>query len=139
MGLKNVFSKPKPDDADPLAHAPVLVDTTFVHARDAGGYALATVLCERYAEHEGLAIESDLLTAAEHRGHKLIVDLSKVLMLASAGIGSLIKVHQTCAQAGGKLAICNIDPNITQMLKVAKMDRLFVLADTPADAAKRLA
>lgn len=138
MGLRNVFSKSKPD-ADPLADAPVLVDTAYVHARDGGAFALATVLSERYAEHEGQAIESDLLSAAERCGHRLVVDLSKVLMLASAGIGSLIKVHQTCAGKGGKLAICNIDPNITQMLKIAKMDRLFVLADTPADAATRIA
>lgn len=137
MGLRNVFSKSKGDDA-PADEAPVIVETAFVRAHDAGGVALATVLSERYAEHEGQAIESDLLAAAERCGHRLIVDLSKVLMLASAGIGSLIKVHQTCEGRGGKLAICNIDPNITQMLKIAKMDRLFVLADTPADAAKRL-
>lgn len=134
MGL---FSK-KPREDAPAPTGPVVVSSTFVEARDTGAHIHATLLSERYTEREALAIESDLLGVAPQRSHRLLVDMSRVLLLASAGIGSLIQVHKACNAAGGKLVLYNIDEQVRMMLAVAKLDRLLAMADSPADATKRL-
>lgn len=127
MGLKDLFNKPKKDAAP--AETP-LSQTTHAVVVDAEGVAVATVLCERYSEHEAKPIEHDLLDAAAKCAHKLVVDMSKVAMLASAGIGSLISLHQACAKAGGKLVICALDPQIEKMLKLTRMDKMLVIVDS---------
>lgn len=134
MGLKDIFNKKK--DA-PVAETP-LAATSHAQIVDAGGVALATVLCERYSEHESKPIEHDLLEAAARCAHKLIIDMSKVAMLASAGIGSLISLHQACAKAGGKMVICAIDPQIEQMLKLTRMDRMLVIVPTREQAVETI-
>ena len=138
MGLKNVFSR-KPSDDETPATGPVIASTTFVEARDLTSHVQASLKTERYTEREAMAIESDLLGAAATRAHKLAVDLGQVVMLASAGIGSLIQLHNACEKSGGKLVLCNIDPQVKSMLAVARIDRLLTIVDSPADARKRLA
>lgn len=131
MGLKDLFSKSKgPDQPN---ETPV-AETTHAQIAESNGIAVATVLCERYSEHESKPIENDLLEAASKRGHKLIIDMSKVAMLASAGIGSLISLHQACTKAGGKLVVCAIDPQIGQMLKLTRMDKMLNIAPTREQA-----
>jgi anti-sigma B factor antagonist len=132
MGLKDLFNKPKKDAAQPET---VLTDSSHARAVDAGGVAVATVLCERYSEHEAKPLEHDLLSAAARCGHRLIVDMSKVAMLASAGIGSLISLHQACAKAGGQLVVCHLDPQIAQMMKLTRMDKMLVIAENRDAAA----
>ncbi|MEQ8850486.1 MAG: STAS domain-containing protein [Phycisphaerales bacterium] len=133
MGL---FSKKsKPADDTPIE---VIGETSYIRAHNAGGFLLAEVIPEKYSEHEATAIQTDVLAHADTFANKIVMDLAHVQMLASAGIGSLIQLHQSCQRAGGKLVLCNIDDNIRMMLGVAKMDRLLHLATDRADAAGKL-
>ncbi len=127
MGLKDIFSK-KQAAAD-TAGTP-LSSSTYADVSDVSGVAVATVLCERYSEHESKPLEHDLLEAAARCGHKMIVDMSKVTMLASAGIGSLISIHQACAKSGGKLVICALDENIAKLMTMTRMDKMLHIVDT---------
>ncbi len=133
MGLKDLFGKPK--DRPARDETPI-AETSHARIVDAGGVAVATIMCERYSEHEAKPIESDLLDAAARCAHRLVVDMSKVAMLASAGIGSLISLHQACAKAGGKLVVCAIDPQIEQMLRLTRMDRMLVIVPSREQAAE---
>jgi|TARA_R110000782_G_scaffold57258_35_gene119895 anti-anti-sigma factor len=135
MGLKDLFGKKQ---ADPAPEGTPLAETTHAQIVDAGGIAVATVLCERYSEHEAKPIEHDLLDAAARCAHKLVIDMSKVAMLASAGIGSLISLHHACAKAGGRLVICALDPQIAQMLKLTRMDKMLTIVESRDAAAQAL-
>ena len=133
MGL---FSRKSKSDAPELGD--VLTETHAVRTHDAGDHVLAEVLHPKYSEHEATAIQTDILNAAPNAGHKVVIDMAHVQMLASAGIGSLIQIHQACASAGGKMVLCNLDENIRMMLGVAKMDRMFAIATDRADAARKV-
>lgn len=132
MGLKDLFSKKQPAAE---ASATPMSSSTYAEVAEQSGVAVATVLCERYSEHESKPLEHDLLEAASKCGHKIIVDMSKVTMLASAGIGSLISLHQACAKAGGKLVICALDENIAKLMTMTRMDKMLNIVDTRAAAA----
>ncbi|MEM9374463.1 MAG: STAS domain-containing protein [Planctomycetota bacterium] len=131
MGLKDLFNR-KQQTAEP-APTP-LSSSTFAEIEQVSGVALATVLCERYSEHESKPLEHDLLDAASQCGHKLVVDMSKVTMLASAGIGSLISLHQACAKAGGKMVVCALDENIAKLMTMTRMDKMLNIVDTRSAA-----
>ncbi len=132
MALKNLFGK----KSDASATETPLATTTHAEIVEIGGVAVATVLCERYSEHEAKPIEHDLLTAASGCANKLVIDMSKVTMLASAGIGSLITLHQACAKSEGKMAVCALDPMIEKMLRLTRMDKMLVIVPTREQALK---
>lgn len=135
MSLRSLFGKHERKDNP--AETP-MVSTAHTRIVDQGGVAVATILCERYSEHESRPLEHELLDAAARCAHRLVIDMSKVAMLASAGIGSLISLHQACVKAGGKMVVCALDPSIEQLMKMTRMDKLLVIVPTRADAADAL-
>lgn len=141
MALGRFFNRPKDDDRKPDG-APTggepLLDSVHASAIGRGSFAEAKVKCERIAEREGPILLAELAEAAKSRSNKLIVDLSDVYMISSAGIGSLVQLHRACAQ-GGKLVLFGLNDELLAMLKVARLDRLFTILPTRDKAVEGLA
>lgn len=131
MALKKLFGKDKPGPA-PIT-GPVIAESTHIRAVNSEGVVVATVLTERVSDHESTPLTNELLSAASGYNHRLVIDLSPVTMLASAGIGMLVQLHNACAAGGGKLVVAGLDKDIHEMLTMTRMDKLLTLADTPAD------
>jgi|GEM_PF-3097821 len=131
-----LFGKSKSSGDTPL-DGPVILETTHCRVIDAGGVAIATVLTPKVSEHESTPLTNELTQAADKTRSNLIIDLSHVAMLASAGIGMLVQIHNACKAGGGKLAVAGLDKDIHEMLTMTRMDKLLDLQTTPADARAR--
>lgn len=70
--------------------------------------------------------------AAGHR--KLIVDLSKVEFVDSAGLGSLIGGMRTARQAGGDLRIANPSEQSRMLLSLTSLDQVLKISPTLKEA-----
>src|SRR5688500_14781379 len=74
-------------------------------------------------------------TAAIGAGHhKLIVDLSKVEFVDSAGLGSLIGGMRTARQAGGDLRIANPSDQAKMLLSLTSLDQVLKIHPTVEEA-----
>jgi anti-sigma B factor antagonist len=47
--------------------------------------------------------------------------------MSSAALGKLITLNKKVQAAGGKLILCNIDPQIREVFEITKLDKLFVI------------
>ena len=47
------------------------------------------------------------------------------LFLSSAALGKLITLNRKLQSAGGKLVLCNIDPQIYEVFEITKLNKLF--------------
>lgn len=56
----------------------------------------------------------------------MIIDLSKVTFMDSAGIGLIMGRMKRVSSVGGKLSIRNPKPEITKILKMSKVDNLII-------------
>ena len=65
----------------------------------------------------------------------LIVDMGGVDFIASVGIRSLIRPSQSLAMRGGKLAVANLNPQISEFFKLTGLDQMFRVYESVADAA----
>ncbi|MGI6123959.1 MAG: anti-sigma factor antagonist [Acetivibrionales bacterium] len=54
----------------------------------------------------------------------MILDLSRVTFMDSAGIGLIMGRRQRVSSVGGKLSIINPKPEIIKMLKMSNVDKL---------------
>jgi len=70
------------------------------------------------------------LTAAE----RLLIDLSEVPFMDSAGLGALIGGIRRVREAGGEVTVACSRPALTRLLHTTGFDRIVVVADTPAAA-----
>jgi len=88
----------------------------------------------RIAEREAALLEEELLAAVEDGATSVVVDLSDVPMIASAGLGALMMAHKQCRAKGGSVRLVGPQPLVRQVLEITKLTKLFQIHATLADA-----
>jgi anti-sigma B factor antagonist len=63
---------------------------------------------------------------------RVTLDFRKVKFMSSSMLGKLIQVHKKAGEFKVKLKFCSIDPEIRQVFKITKLDKIF---DIEADEA----
>lgn len=69
----------------------------------------------------------------------IILDLSDMTIIASAGLGCLIRIQKEAEQAGVHLVLVKPKKEAWRSLEITRLDRLFAHADTVEEAAGLLA
>lgn len=110
--------------------------STFLRVEHAGGVAVARVLVEKVASREAEILETELGSAAESASHRVAVDLSRVTLLSSIGIGALVNLHKRCKARGGAMSIFGLSEELSTMLKITSLDKIFKLAKDESSAIK---
>jgi anti-sigma B factor antagonist len=69
---------------------------------------------------------------------KLLIDMSAVPFVDSAGLGALIGGIRRAREAGGDVAVCCNRPTLTRLLHTTGFDRIVTVTETVDEAAKSL-
>lgn len=97
---------------------------------------IAIVRSEKVGGREAQILETELRKAAPTRQWRMVIDLSDVTLLASMGLGLLVTMHKEASNNGGKVAICGLQPEIMQLLKVTHLERVLKIHPDRASALK---
>jgi len=65
---------------------------------------------------------------------KLLISFANVDHLSSAALGTLITVNNKVRAKNGQLRLANIDPQIYEVFKITKLDRIFQIYETTEKA-----
>ena len=65
---------------------------------------------------------------------KLVLNLANVNMIDSAGLGTLVSVHQSAHSQGASLRLCNLGSRTNELLQMTKVVTVFQVSNTEADA-----
>ena len=98
--------------------------TTHLAVENTDRAVVAVVRCEKVGGREAQIIEEDLRKAAPARSWRMVIDLKEVTLLASMGLGLLVTMHKEASSHGGKLAICGLNADIIQLLRVTHLERV---------------
>lgn len=67
---------------------------------------------------------------------KLLISFTNVDHLSSAALGTLITVNNKIRAASGQLKLSDIDPQIYEVFVITKLNKLFDIHETAAEALK---
>jgi len=71
-------------------------------------------------------IREQLFSLVDDQGlRKLLLNFGNVEFLSSAALGKLITLNKKLQAAGGRLILCNIDPQIHEVFEITKLDKFF--------------
>ena len=70
----------------------------------------------------------------EHAPTRLVLNFTDITYLDSATLGVLIEARKAVAGNNGQVALTNLSPQIRGLIGIMKLDTVFVIADTEADA-----
>ena len=71
-------------------------------------------------------IGEQLFSLVDEQGRKkVLLNFGNVEYLSSAALGKLITLNKKLQAAGGRLILCNIDPQIYEVFEITKLDKIF--------------
>jgi anti-sigma B factor antagonist len=64
----------------------------------------------------------------------IVVNLARVTMIDSSGIGTMIRCHSAVSAAGGKLKIAGANHTVREAFRVTRLDKVFEFHDNETGA-----
>ncbi len=71
-----------------------------------------------------------LLTAIEGGVFQIVVDVEQMNYINSMGIGAMVDAYNRVKQSDGALALVNPSKELSQLLKILRLDKLFKYVST---------
>ena len=75
-----------------------------------------------------------LQVVADHNAPAVVLNLSRLTFAATMVLGKFIELHKKLAQQGKKLILCNITPEIKEILTLSRLHKLFSIQETSEKA-----
>jgi anti-sigma B factor antagonist len=75
--------------------------------------------------NETVELETLLRTLGDEGNLKLVIDLDKVELLTSRPLGVLVAAHANYTRRGGRIALCNVDTRIRNILVITQLVKVF--------------
>ncbi len=80
-------------------------------------------------------LENSIMALIEQvSGINLIINFCNIKFLTSSALGLLIRVIKKMHETGGKLKLCSIDPKILEVFTITRLDKVFEIYDSQAEA-----
>jgi len=77
----------------------------------------------------------DTISTAQKKGYKnIILDMSQMEFISSAGVGSILGTIESSREAGGDIIICNASDNILHIFRVLDLTDYLTIKNNTAEA-----
>ena len=97
------------------------------------GFLDSKILDSQRIEQVGRELQ-DVVPGAIHK--KLLLNFNGVSFMSSAMITKLVMLNKTCKAQSVNLKFCDVSPNVLEVFKITKLNKLF---DIQGEEAKALA
>lgn len=79
-------------------------------------------------------LRSDLMALADTQPAKLVLNLSGVTYMDSSGVAKLVELMQRLKRQRIELVLCYLVPRVFAIFEIARLDRVFTIAESEAAA-----
>ncbi len=95
-----------------------------------------------------VAVEGQLIVANRHElkqivqdamdqgARRFVIDFTRTAYIDSSGLGALVSMSKRVRQGGGDLRLSGLNEDLRSLFDLTKLDTLFAISDTPAEAVK---
>src|SRR6266581_5234347 len=107
-----------------------------LEVEDIGDVTVVSFTDKKILDEQNIqVIGEQLFSLVDELGRrKLLLNFGNVEYLSSAALGKFITLNKKVQAAGGRLILCNIDPQIREVFEITKLDKLFVIKGDEQEA-----
>lgn len=105
--------------------------SSYLGVEERGDVVVARFLLPQLTDELNVEqLGTELFSLAEHYGFlRVVVDLQSVELVTSSIVGKLIMLHRRLHRNEGKLAICNLQPRVDDVMRTSRLNEFFHIAD----------
>ena len=98
-----------------------------LEVEDIGDITVVNFVDKKILDEQNIqVIGEQLFSLVDQDGRrKLLLNFGNVEYLSSAALGKLITLNKKLQAVGGRLILCNIDPQIYEVFEITKLDKFF--------------
>jgi anti-anti-sigma factor len=90
---------------------------------------MADNICEmrpkgRIDSATGPAFEKDVLQQIDQGQRRMLIDFAELIYISSAGLRVVLLAAKRMKSAGGKLALCSLNPQIAEVFEISGFSRI---------------
>lgn len=106
-------------------------DSRHIDLGEVGDVTIARFVDKKILDESVIQeVQNELIKLIEVDGRKKIVlNFDVVEFLSSAALGGFVRVNKIAKADGGKVALCNIRPEIMEVFKITQLHRIFTIVD----------
>lgn len=83
---------------------------------------------------------SESLSSISFRDHRaILIDMSKVEFLDSAGLMCLVSAHRLAKELGKRFSICSLTPSVRMIFELTQLDQSLEIFESTAEFAEFIA
>jgi anti-sigma B factor antagonist len=107
-----------------------------LEAEEIGDVTVVNFMDRKILDEQNIqVIGEQLFSLVDESGRKkLLLNFGNVEYMSSAALGKLITLNKKVQAVGGKLVLCNIDPQIREVFEITRLDKLFVIRGDEQEA-----
>lgn len=79
-------------------------------------------------------LKQKILEALEAGGRKFLIDFTHTGYIDSSGLGVLVSLSKKIRDEGGELKLAGLNEDLRTLFELTKLDTLFAISNTAADA-----
>ena len=100
-----------------------------LEVEDIGDVTVVNFVDRRILDEQNIQIIGEqLFSLVDEVGRrKILLNFGNVEFLSSAALGKLIALHKKLQAVGGRLILCNIDPEIYEVFEITRLDKFFTI------------
>jgi anti-sigma B factor antagonist len=98
-----------------------------LEVEDIGDVTVINFVDKKILDEQNIQIIGEqLFSLVDQDGRrKLLLNFKNVEYLSSAALGKLITLNKKLQAVGGRLILCDIDPQIYEVFEITKLDKFF--------------
>lgn len=103
----------------------------LIEIDEVGKISIVKFLDKKYIEEDHIQLVGNQLNALVDDDHrqKIVLDCSVAEYFSSMMLGKFITLERKVKTAGGKLRFCSVRPDILEVFKITRLDKLFVIRE----------
>jgi anti-sigma B factor antagonist len=106
----------------------------YIVEKDAGGVTILSLAGRVTLGDESSKLRSTIKQLLTQGKKRLVLDLSKVSYVDSAGLGTLVAAYTSARNEGGEIRLAGVTQNFGELLNITKLVTVFRVHDTVEDA-----
>jgi len=108
--------------------------TIEANSRQVDGVTVIALSGSITAEGGSQQFRDALRKLCNQGSNKVLLNMSRVHKIDSDGLGQLIAAYTTMRQSGGEVKLCNLSPEVHDLVQITKLCTVFDVQDDEASA-----